>query len=253
MDIENQTPNEETQPVKTTHPLISPVVAALAQKNKIDLNQITGSGKDGRVTKQDVLDAVRNGTARSAVPAASGTSAAVCLSLEADLNRMNRGLKAWNEQQFGIAALSPIHGILAAVLKALEHFPQVTTPVDEPVIHLVCPGSPANALPQTMLEEPLSVLAGRIQENEQVTDFSTPSFIIEDHSQTGITSVLPTLPPNQSALLAIASPQRRPVAVTNTMVIHLVVILSLVYDPRQVNPTDAAEFLAFLKRLLEEW
>lgn len=245
-------PEEDTQPVKTTQPLISPVVASLAYQNQIDLTQITGSGADGRITRQDVLDAIQDGSARLN----TSRSAIACIALDADLNHMSRGLKAWNEQQFGVRSLSPIHGILAAALDSLEHYPQLTVPVDDAQVHLVHPGASPLVLPKPLLEEPLAELAARIQESEEETQQSAPSapaFIIEDHSQTRITSIIPALPAGQHALLAIARPKRRPVAVTNTMVIHLVANLSLVYDPEHVAPTEAAEFLTLLKRQLKEW
>jgi pyruvate/2-oxoglutarate dehydrogenase complex dihydrolipoamide acyltransferase (E2) component len=246
-------PEEDTQPVKITRPFISPVAASLAYQNQIDLSQITGSGADGRITRQDVLDAIQNGTARLA----ARRNATACITLDIDLNQMDRALKARNEQQFGVISLSPIHGILAAALDALEHYPQLTIPVDDPHVHLVRPGTAAALpLPKPMLEEPLPELAARIQEIEEHPPKNTltaPAFLIEDHSQTGITTILPALPAGQHALLAVATPKRRPVAVTNTLVIHLTVTLSLVYDPEHAAPTDAAEFLALLKRLLQDW
>ena len=96
-------PEEDTQPVKITQPLISPIVASLAYQNQIDLSQITGSGNDDRITRQDVLDAIQNGSARLN----TSRSTTACIALDADLNHMNRGLKAWNEQQFGVISLAP--------------------------------------------------------------------------------------------------------------------------------------------------
>ena len=245
-------PEEDTQPVKTGQNLISPVVASLAYQNQIDLSQITSSGTDGRITRQDVLDAIQNGTARLSARRTN----TVCITLDADLNQLSRGLQAWNEHQFGVITLSPIHGILAAALDALEHYPQITLPVDDPQIHLVRSGAAALALPKPMLEEPLPELAARIQdieEHPQQIAMAAPAFIIEDHSMTGITAIMPALPAGQHALLAVATPKRRPVAVTNTIVNHLVSSLSLVYDPEHVAPAYAAEFLALLKRQLKEW
>ena len=35
--------------------MISPVVKKLAEDNQIDLEQVQGTGKDGRITKEDIL------------------------------------------------------------------------------------------------------------------------------------------------------------------------------------------------------
>jgi pyruvate/2-oxoglutarate dehydrogenase complex dihydrolipoamide acyltransferase (E2) component len=254
MATEKPTPTGKTQPLKFPQRLISPVVATLAQENQIDLNLVQGSGKGGRITKQDVLEAIRSGAARitrepAAVPSVVVTA---CLLLEVDLNRVDRSLQAWNDQHFDRFPLAPIDGILAAAITALQHYPQLTVP-GEAGIHLLRPGAPAMILPPTMIEEPLLQLTARLQQSGKELGSSSPSFIIEDHSLTGITSILPALPAGQNALLAIGSLQRRPVAVTNTMVVHLTVNLSLVYAAQQVNNTEAADFLTLLKDSLEQW
>jgi len=245
-------PDDNTRPVQAGNPLISPAVASLAYQNHIDLTRITGSGANGRITRQNVLNAIHSGKARLS----AGRSPAACITLDIDLNRMSRSLKNWNEAQFGVIALEPIHGILAAALDSLEHFPRITTPVDDPQVHLVRPGVSPLILPKPLLEEPLPNLAARIQQSEEDTQepaLHDPAFIIEDHSQTGVTIAIPSLPAGQHALLAVARAKRRPVAVTNTIVIHLVANLSLVYDPEHVASAEAAEFLAFIKRQLKDW
>ncbi|MBG0786006.1 MAG: 2-oxo acid dehydrogenase subunit E2 [Anaerolineaceae bacterium] len=40
---------------------ISPVVARLAQENKVDLSQVKGTGLDGRITKKDLLAFIKSG------------------------------------------------------------------------------------------------------------------------------------------------------------------------------------------------
>ena len=42
----------------------SPAVMRLAQENNIDLTQLTGTGKGGRITRKDVLKAIEEGTGR---------------------------------------------------------------------------------------------------------------------------------------------------------------------------------------------
>lgn len=52
----------QTQTQNSQHPL-SPAPKKLAAENNVDVSTISGSGKDGRVTKGDVLDAVSSGSA----------------------------------------------------------------------------------------------------------------------------------------------------------------------------------------------
>lgn len=48
-------------------PLLSPAAKKIAQENSLDIDSIKGTGKNGRVTKEDVMDAV----AKKSAPAAS--------------------------------------------------------------------------------------------------------------------------------------------------------------------------------------
>src|SRR5437660_747930 len=49
---------------------VSPVVARIASEHGIDPNQIPGTGRGGRVTKQDILAVVEQGPPPAAAPAA---------------------------------------------------------------------------------------------------------------------------------------------------------------------------------------
>jgi len=49
---------------------LSPAVRKLVDENNLDPNAITGTGKDGRLTKGDVLEAIKNGTASKAAASA---------------------------------------------------------------------------------------------------------------------------------------------------------------------------------------
>lgn len=52
---------------------LSPAPKKLAAENNVDTSKLAGSGKDGRVTKGDVLDAISSGGAIQAAPAVSGS------------------------------------------------------------------------------------------------------------------------------------------------------------------------------------
>ena len=55
---------------------VSPVVARIASEHGIDPNQIPGTGRGGRVTKQDILAVVESGPAPAAVPQVQAPAAA---------------------------------------------------------------------------------------------------------------------------------------------------------------------------------
>jgi pyruvate dehydrogenase E2 component (dihydrolipoamide acetyltransferase) len=55
---------------------VSPVVARIASEHSIDVGQIEGSGRGGRVTKKDILAVVEQGGAKTAAPEAPAAPAA---------------------------------------------------------------------------------------------------------------------------------------------------------------------------------
>jgi 2-oxoglutarate dehydrogenase E2 component (dihydrolipoamide succinyltransferase) len=65
------TPQQNSAPANTQFPL-SPAPKKLATENNVDVSKISGSGKDGRVTKGDVLDSISSGSSAVAAPAKSG-------------------------------------------------------------------------------------------------------------------------------------------------------------------------------------
>jgi pyruvate/2-oxoglutarate dehydrogenase complex dihydrolipoamide acyltransferase (E2) component len=62
-------PAPEAQPKTRDLGRISPVVARIAREHDVDLQQVTGTGREGRITKQDVL-AYIEGRGQAAPPAA---------------------------------------------------------------------------------------------------------------------------------------------------------------------------------------
>ncbi|MGD2048961.1 MAG: E3 binding domain-containing protein, partial [Chloroflexota bacterium] len=47
---------------------ISPVVGRIAEEHQVDLNQVTGTGRDGRITKKDILAYIKERERRPAEP-----------------------------------------------------------------------------------------------------------------------------------------------------------------------------------------
>lgn len=72
-DKESDTGQEKEDTYATGHP--SPAAAKLMAEHDIEAGQVSGSGKDGRITKQDVLDAVEKGATSSPAPSPSPTPA----------------------------------------------------------------------------------------------------------------------------------------------------------------------------------
>lgn len=62
---------------------VSPAVRRLLQENNLDIDQIKGTGKDGRVIKDDVLNFMKNGPS-AATPATAAKSAAPVVEVTGD-------------------------------------------------------------------------------------------------------------------------------------------------------------------------
>ena len=84
----HQPPATNYQPSTTNRDLgfISPVVAKIATEHGVDLSQVTGTGLNGRITKNDVLNYVESGKSGDRRPqtAVSRPSSAVVATLEGD-------------------------------------------------------------------------------------------------------------------------------------------------------------------------
>ncbi|SPO26673.1 related to lipoamide acyltransferase component of branched-chain alpha-keto acid dehydrogenase complex, mitochondrial precursor [Ustilago trichophora] len=54
--------------------LATPAVRRVSREHNVDLSQVRGTGRDGRITKEDVLNHIQNGNAQSSSPSPSSTS-----------------------------------------------------------------------------------------------------------------------------------------------------------------------------------
>lgn len=75
-------PAAEAAPAASTaEPILSPAAKKMADENKVDVSQLVGTGKDGRITKEDVAAYVANKPA--AAPAAAKPAAAASVPVDA--------------------------------------------------------------------------------------------------------------------------------------------------------------------------
>lgn len=63
---------QQAAPVTTAEPVLAPAARKLAEESGIDVSQINGTGKDGRITKEDVVNAIA--ARKSVAPAAASPS-----------------------------------------------------------------------------------------------------------------------------------------------------------------------------------
>ena len=66
-------PSPSPSPASADHPL-SPAVKRLVEENNLDPRRIPATGKDGRLTKGDVLTAIESGSAKAAAPSLTASA-----------------------------------------------------------------------------------------------------------------------------------------------------------------------------------
>jgi len=67
---------EASADVSVGEKLLSPAARKLAEENSIDVAQVSGTGKDGRITKEDIVNRIKNGAPAVAAAAPSSPASA---------------------------------------------------------------------------------------------------------------------------------------------------------------------------------
>jgi 2-oxoglutarate dehydrogenase E2 component (dihydrolipoamide succinyltransferase) len=139
-------------PEKSAGERLSPAVRRLLSKHKVDIADIRGTGRDGRITKQDVLDHVDGGSSGAAgdgnserIPfdrirkataehmvRSKATSAHVLQTIDADFSAVDRlrlaKKDAWRKEKGYSLTYLPF--VARAVCIAIADFPRVNGSVD---------------------------------------------------------------------------------------------------------------------------
>jgi len=164
--FENEQTVTETKTIQSTQALgkVSPVVRKLASENNIDLLQVTGTGKDGRVTRKDIDKYLNNGHQKPKVVTDNNkstntgeiprlrkkiaenmihskqTSAHVMTSVEVDFENVEnlRSKVKDNFKNENNFSLTYLPFIAKAVVSALREFPVVNSSFDiDKNVHLI--------------------------------------------------------------------------------------------------------------------
>ena len=269
----------------------SPVVVRLAAELRVALDQLAGSGRDGRVRKEDVLAA-----ADGSAPAAQASDAALYVPPAVGrLSRIRRTIgehmkrslstaatvSSWIEVDFeavesrrrelGVTAL-PI--VAAATIETLAEFGELNAWLDgdDHTLHsevnlgiavslgadgLIVPVvRGAQRLEIETLARRISELAARARSGALSPDeVRDGTFTITNPGQFGTFMATPVINQPQVAILDVEAIVRRPVVVTadgvETIEIRSICVLGLSWDHRALDGAYAARFLGALRDRLE--
>ncbi|MBC6997193.1 2-oxoglutarate dehydrogenase complex dihydrolipoyllysine-residue succinyltransferase [Cytophaga sp. FL35] len=269
----------------------SPAAKKILNEKGIDASSVKGTGKDGRITKDDAVKAVPS------MGSPSGASRGETRSKLSMLRRKvaERLVSVKNETAmlttFNEVDMSPIfelrskykedfkskHGVglgfmsffTLAVVRALKQFPAVNSMIDgkEMISYDFCDISIAVSGPKGLMvpvirnaenlsfrgvESEVKRLAIRAREGEITVDEMTGgTFTITNGGVFGSMLSTPIINPPQSAILGMHNIVERPIVRDGAIAIAPIMYVALSYDHRIIDGKESVGFLVAIKEALE--
>ena len=289
--VKASAPAKETSKTYATG-TASPAAKKILSEKGMDASAIQGSGKDGRVTKEDAVKAVpsmgsASGAARSQsrsklsmlrrkvaerLVAAKNETAMLTTFNEVDMGPIFALRKQYKE------AFAEKHGVglgfmsffTKAVIRALEMYPSVNSMIDEKemISYDFCDISIAVSGPKGLMvpvirnaenlsfrgvEAEVKRLAIRAREGEITVDEMTGgTFTITNGGVFGSMLSTPIINPPQSAILGMHNIVERPVVKNGEIVVAPIMYVALSYDHRIIDGKESVGFLVAVKEALED-
>ena len=283
---------ELSQPVvDTKSDVLSPAARKIAEEKNIDIKQITGTGKAGRITKQDVLlgkpamgnfnnsnrsesrnklSMLRRKVAERLVTVKNETAMLTTFN-EVDMSSIFELRKKYKEkfkEKHGVN-LGFMSFFTLASVRALKEFPAVNSMIDgsEMISYSYCDISIAVSGPKGLMvpvirsaeelkfkgvELEVKRLAERARDGQITVDEMTGgTFTISNGGVFGSMLSTPIINPPQSAILGMHNIVERPIAVNGKVEIRPVMYLALSYDHRIIDGRESVGFLVHIKEALE--
>ncbi len=286
-----EAPKTEQAPATYATGTASPAAKKIIEEKNIDPATIKGTGKDGRITKEDAIQA----------PASMGTPTGGNRGSERTKLSMlrrkvaERLVSAKNETAmlttFNEANMTPINKIRAeykdafkakhgvslgfmsfftkAVVRALQMYPDVNSMIDGDykVSYDFCDISVAVSGPKGLMvpvirnaenltfrgiEAEIKRLALRARDGQITVDEMTGgTFTISNGGVFGSMLSTPIINPPQSGILGMHNIIERPIAVNGQVEIHPMMYIALSYDHRIIDGRESVGFLVAVKEGLE--
>ena len=269
----------------------SPAAKKILAEKGISASDIKGTGKDGRVTKDDAVKAVPSmgtptggsrGTSRSKMSMlrrkvaerlveAKNTTAMLTTFNEANMSPIFALRKEYKEtfkEKHGVS-LGFMSFFTLAVVRALKEYPTVNSMIDgkEMItydfvdISIAVSGPKGLMVPVIRNAENLSFrgvesevkrLAIRARDGQITVDEMTGgTFTISNGGVFGSMLSTPIINPPQSGILGMHNIIQRPIAVDGKVEIHPMMYLALSYDHRIIDGRESVGFLVAIKEALE--
>lgn len=284
-------PENTEKEVDLKSEILSPAARKIAEEKNIDTNQIKGTGKAGRITKQDVLlgkpamgnysnssrsesrnklSMLRRKVAERLVTVKNETAMLTTFN-EVDMSAIFELRKKYKEkfkEKHGVN-LGFMSFFTLASVRALKEFPAVNSMIDgtEMISYNYCDISIAVSGPKGLMvpvirsaeelnfkgaELEVKRLAERARDGQITVDEMTGgTFTISNGGIFGSMLSTPIINPPQSAILGMHNIVERPIAVNGKVEIRPVMYLALSYDHRIIDGRESVGFLVHIKEALE--
>ena len=269
----------------------SPAAKKILIEKGIDLTSVQGTGRNGRITKEDAINAVpsmgtpagnrpvtrkkmsllRRKVAERLVSAKNETAMLTTFN-EADLSAIFDLRKQYKE------SFQDKHGVnlgfmsffTKAVVRSLQQFPDLNSMIDgnEQILFDYCDISVAVSGPKGLMvpvvrnaesmsfsdiESEIKRLAVRARDGKITVDEMTGgTFTISNGGVFGSMLSTPIINPPQSGILGMHNILQRPVAIDGNVVIRPMMYIALSYDHRIVDGKESVGFLVAVKEALED-
>ena len=268
----------------------TPLADAIIKKNNLDLKDLNGSGEDGKITKNDVLEMINNSskvTGReytskkmsslrrkiaTRLVAVKNETAMLTTFNEVDMSSI-MNLRSEFKQKFidkHNINLGFMSFFTKAVTTALLDFPDVNAMIDgENIIHFnymdigIAVSAPKglmvpvvrNAQDLTFkdVESEIKRLAIKARDGKiTVDEMLGGTFTITNGGVFGSMLSTPIINPPQSAILGMHNIVERPVVINGKVVVRPIMYLALSYDHRIIDGKSSVGFLCKVKECLED-
>ncbi|AVI50350.1 dihydrolipoyllysine-residue succinyltransferase [Pukyongia salina] len=269
----------------------SPAAKKILDEKGIDSGSVTGSGRDGRITKEDAMNAVpsmgtpghgKRGSERKKLSmlrrkvaerlvAAKNETAMLTTFNEVDMGPIFELRKKYKEtfkEKHGVG-LGFMSFFTLAVVRALDLYPDVNSMIDGDYkitydykdISIAVSGPKGLMVPVIRNAENLTFrgveaevkrLALRARDGEITVDEMTGgTFTISNGGVFGSMLSTPIINPPQSGILGMHNIVERPVVKNGEIVIAPVMFVALSYDHRIIDGRESVGFLVAVKEALE--
>jgi 2-oxoglutarate dehydrogenase E2 component (dihydrolipoamide succinyltransferase) len=269
----------------------SPAAKKILDEKGIDSSSVSGSGKDGRITKDDAVNAVPSmgtptggsrGTTRSKMSMlrrkvaerlveAKNTTAMLTTFNEVDMSPIFELRKQYKDDfkaKHGVS-LGFMSFFTLAVVRALKMYPAVNSMIDgkEMISYDFCDISIAVSGPKGLMvpvirnaenlsfrgvEAEVKRLAIRARDGQITVDEMTGgTFTISNGGVFGSMLSTPIINPPQSGILGMHNIVERPVAIDGHVEIRPIMYVALSYDHRIIDGKESVGFLVAVKEALE--